>query len=250
MAEGLPVGVRCGATNASDSSRPGFGVELACGMNRTDLDRLLAEALRERRLLDHPFYQRWQAGELVLAELASYAEQYRHFEKMLPDVLTTVASSVGEPARTLLQANLDDELGNPVSHLALFDQFAEAVGADTDEPPTAATDDLVELYRTLAITDPPAAVAALAAYEVQSAGIARSKSDGLKSHYGLGAAQTEFWELHSTTEVDHANWTLEALALIVDDAPAHDLSAVELAADAWWAFLDERQANAPESALR
>jgi pyrroloquinoline quinone (PQQ) biosynthesis protein C len=90
----------------------------------------------------------------------------------------------------------------------------------------------------------------LAAYEVQSADIARSRSDGLKSHYGLSGAQTEFWEVHSATGVDHANWTLEAITLIVGDSPAHVLVAAERAADAWWGFLDERQANAPEPALR
>jgi hypothetical protein len=38
---------------------------------------------------------------------------------------------VEEPGRKPVQANLDDERGNPVPHLARFDQFAEAVGADT-----------------------------------------------------------------------------------------------------------------------
>jgi pyrroloquinoline-quinone synthase len=218
-------------------------------MDRTAWDRLFTEVLRDRRLLDHPFYQRWQAGKLTVAELAAYAEQYRHFEKALPDVLEAVTSGVDGPARKLVQANLDDERGNPVSHLALFDEFAAGVGADTGERPTAATENLVGLYRALATTDAPSALAALAAYEVQSAGIARSKSDGLKSHYGLSGAQTEFWEVHSTTEVDHANWTLEALAL-VGDSPADVLAAAERAADAWWAFLDERQANAPQPALR
>ena len=55
------------------------------GMLRTDVDAILVEVLRDRRLLAHPFYRRWEAGTLERAELAAYAAQYRHFEAALPD---------------------------------------------------------------------------------------------------------------------------------------------------------------------
>ena len=41
---------------------------------------LLDQALEGRRLLDHPFYRRWENGELIEGELQHYAEQYRFFE--------------------------------------------------------------------------------------------------------------------------------------------------------------------------
>ncbi len=55
-----------------------------------------------KRLLDHPFYRRWEAGTLARGELAAYAEQYRHIEAALPEVLRRVASNLpdgGRPGR-------------------------------------------------------------------------------------------------------------------------------------------------------
>jgi pyrroloquinoline-quinone synthase len=216
-------------------------------MDKTGLGLLVAGLLGDRQLLTHPFYRRWEAGQLDRRDLAAYAGQYRHFEQVLPDVLEVVAASVAGPARALVQSNLDDERGNPVPHLVLFDQFCEAVGGNVDASPTPATTELVSLYRRLAASEPVAALAALAAYEIQSPAIARSKGDGLRRHYGLDRAQTAFWDLHATADVDHADWTLEALTAIA----SHEdqvRPGIEAAGAAWWTFLDERQAHAPEPA--
>src|SRR5260370_35425503 len=43
-----------------------------------------------RRLLAHPFYQRWLAGELTLDDLRSYAGQYYKFKAAFPGDLTRV----------------------------------------------------------------------------------------------------------------------------------------------------------------
>lgn len=209
-------------------------------MLRSTLDRLLDDTLRGRRLLEHPFYRRWEAGQLQPAELAAYAAQYRHFEALLPDVLAgAVAAMPDGPARSLVQANLDDERSSPEPHLSLFDEFAAALHAPRDEPASEATAALVSSY-TSALGDPVATLAAVAAYEVQAPGIARSKAEGLRAHYGLSDAQTHFWDVHGTMDDDHATWTLDALAAL---SPGEDVvrGAARQAADAWWAFLDERQ---------
>ena len=51
----------------------------------------VARAVEGRELLTHPFYQRWEAGQLAPGELAEYAVHYRAFEAALPAVLTAVA---------------------------------------------------------------------------------------------------------------------------------------------------------------
>src|SRR3982074_1370233 len=40
-----------------------------------------------RRMLAHPFYQRWLAGDLTLDDLRSYAGQYYKFEAAFPGYL-------------------------------------------------------------------------------------------------------------------------------------------------------------------
>jgi pyrroloquinoline-quinone synthase len=210
---------------------------------RDRLPALLDAALDGRRLLTHPFYRRWEAGELRLDELAAYAGQYRRFEAALPELLETIAAGLDRAdAAAAVRANLADERGTP-SHLELFDDFLAAVGGCADDPPGPAAEALVAAHRDLAATDPGAALAALAAYEVQAPLIAATKAEGLRTRYGLGDAGTRFWDVHATLETRHAGWTLDALAATERDDGVLTRAA-RTAADSWWAFLDERQAAA------
>ncbi|HEX3946213.1 MAG TPA: iron-containing redox enzyme family protein [Acidimicrobiales bacterium] len=202
-------------------------------------------ALGGRRLLEHPFYRRWEAGTVTMEELAAYAEQYRHVEQALPGVLRTVAGQLADgAARDLVTANLADEEAVPEPHVALFESFATAVGARPSVPATEATSRLVELQQSTAAADPVAGLAVLAAYEVQAGPVATSKAAGLSTHYGLDDRGTRFWDVHAAMEADHATWSLDALALLCSEET--EVSAAAAAgADAWWAFLDEREALAP-----
>jgi pyrroloquinoline quinone (PQQ) biosynthesis protein C len=59
----------------------------------------------------------------------------------------------------------------------------------------------------------------------------------------MDAQGTRFWDLHATMDDDHARWGIEALAAL--NVPEGRLiGAARSAADAWWAFLDEREAAA------
>ena len=218
------------------------------GIDRHDaLAGAVASSLEGRQLLAHPFYRRWEAGELSMEELAEYAVHYRAFEAVLPEVLATVVDELmaeGEfEAAEMVARNLSDELGQPESHLALFDGFAAALpvtAAATGPGITALA--LADTYRALAAESPIAAIAGLAAYESQAAAIATSKGDGLRRWYGMDAAGTRFWDVHSTMDADHGEWAVEALALLGADA-GEVADGARRAADAWWALLDERQAE-------
>jgi pyrroloquinoline-quinone synthase len=73
---------------------------------------VVEEALEGRRLLSHPFYQRWSHGELRREELGAYAAQYRFIEAGLPRWLGSIQSHATSPVvRDLVQRNLDDEVG-------------------------------------------------------------------------------------------------------------------------------------------
>jgi len=208
-------------------------------MSGAEVAGLLAEALEGRRLLDHPFYRRWEAGGLAEGELASYASQYRFFEEYLPIALDTVAKGLPEGrARESVLANLADELGPPVSHLELFTAFEQAVGASAESPGPAVTE-LVSLYRDAASGQSGEALAVIAAYEIQASDIAATKAAGLRDHYGVNGAGREFWDVHASIEADHAQWTIDALAELGGPELVRD--AARRSADAWWRFLDERE---------
>ncbi len=214
-------------------------------MHPQRIHEVLAEAIVGRHLLAHPFYRRWEAGTLTDGELAAYAEQYRHIERALPVTLSAIVDALPEgPARELVEANLADELGSPEPHAELFESFAHAAGAAPDAPATPSTAALLALVRTAAATDPAAALAMVAAYEVQAADIAGSKADGLRRHYGFDEDGTRFWDVHRTQEVDHAGWSMEALAELGADPDVVQAAAI-VSADSWWLFLSEREELAP-----
>jgi pyrroloquinoline quinone (PQQ) biosynthesis protein C len=217
-------------------------------MHTQRIHEVLAEAIVGRHLLTHPFYRRWEAGTLSEGELAAYAEQYRHIERELPVTLSAIASAMPEGrARSLVEANLSDELGSPEPHVRLFESFAQAAGASPNAPATPSTAAMLALVRTAAATDPAAALAMVAAYEIQAADIAASKSDGLREHYGMDAEATRFWDVHRTQEVDHAGWSMEALAELEADPDLVQAAAI-VSADSWWLFLSEREELAPAGA--
>jgi len=216
-----------------------------CAMHTEPIREALAEALTGRQLLTHPFYRRWEAGTLAEGELAAYAEQYRHIERALPVTLDSIAAALPDgPARTLVEANLADERGVPAAHIELFESFAQAVGAGPEVAPSPTTAALLSGVRSAAASDPIAALAMVAAYEVQAADIAASKADGLRRHYGMDADGTQFWDVHSVQEAAHADWSIDALTALEVD-PAVVGAAARVAANAWWDFLTEREELAP-----
>ncbi|HEY3942021.1 MAG TPA: iron-containing redox enzyme family protein [Acidimicrobiales bacterium] len=213
-------------------------------MRKDDVDDLLAAALSGRQLLTHPFYRRWEAGALAPGELADYAGQYRHIEAAFPAVLgAALAALPAGPAHSLLAQTLHDEL-HPVPHVTLFEDFARAVGAPDPSPPSPATAALVDCYRAAAARGPVPALAAIGAYEVQSAAIAASKGEGLSGHYGIHGAGRQFWDLHAELDTQHADWTSQALAELPDLDGDLVIDVATAAATAWWDFLSEREAAA------
>ena len=203
---------------------------------------VISRSVSGARLLDHPYYRAWQDGELTLEDLKEYAGQYRHFERNLPEVLADAATQMdrGE-ARRLVEANLDDELTNPRPHVELFDDFSRAVGAGDEVEPSAAMAGLVGLYRDAVKEGPAALLAVVGAYETQAADIAATKAAALECHYGIDGIGTSFWSVHSVIEGQHSAWTAEALESIgASEGEVGDWS--RRSAEAWWRFLDERQA--------
>ena len=196
--------------------------------------------LHGHELLIHPFYQRWEAGELSMDDLANYGAQYLHFERQLPATLEKLVELMCPgPCRDAIQENLDDELGRPTPHVELLGTFLDAVGS-TPAPPMPATHNLTSLYAHAPGVGVGYALGVVAAYEIQAAQIASTKAAGLRAWYGLDDQEITFWDVHSTMETEHAEWLLKAAS----EWPINDvLEGVVASSDAWWDFLSEREAS-------
>ena len=181
------------------------------------------EARRRWDVLKHPFYERWERGELTPEELAFYAGEYRHAVVAVADA--AAAAGDGEHAR------------EEAEHVALWDGFAAAVEAPLDREPTPETANCAaawspdERFRALAV---------LYAVESGQPAISRTKLAGLVEHYGFDGDDpaAEYFRLHAERDLEHARASREALA---EAPPARqtELAAVaERALEANWRLLD------------
>lgn len=199
--------------------------------------------IKERHLLNHPFYQRWQKGKVPIEVLEEYAKQYYAYELALPSFLENALTHLSDgPARNAVAENLADELGNPEPHAELWIRFAESLGLSRDEVRTAVplprTRNLVATYDSLCSRGPEEALGALYAYESQFSEVARTKADGLRRFYGVEDDKAlEFFDWHSQLDEEHAAALRSALV-------ETDLSreAVHLSIEAWWGMLDQFEA--------
>ena len=197
-----------------------------------------------RRLLAHPFYQRWLAGDLTLDDLRAYAGQYYKFEAAFPGFLTKVLAKLDTAAdRKVLLQNLVDEEGGAESHLEMFVRFGSALGLTREQLDSAPVKDATRiLLDTFAIATADGSAAeglvTLYAYESQAAEVAASKTDSLMSRYGLAPGDgTDFWSVHAQADELHSAWERELLDRLIED-PQAVVAAAERASNALWGFLD------------
>jgi pyrroloquinoline-quinone synthase len=183
----------------------------------------LDEARRSRNVLDHPFYRRWEAGQLSRADLAFYAGEYRHAVVALADA----AAATGDAEHAAEEA----------AHVSLWDEFAAALDAPLDREPTPGTSACAEAWRR---TDPLEAQAVLYAVEASQPDVSRTKLDGLVGHYGFepDGAGTTYFSLHAERDHEHAAMSRAVLEQ-ADPAEADRLvAAAESALDGNWRLLD------------
>jgi pyrroloquinoline-quinone synthase len=198
-------------------------------------DRL--EGVRARNdVLQHPFYQRWSAGELTRDELALYAGEYRHAVIALAEAASKAAQTAEPSLAAALQAHADEE----TQHVALWDQFARSVGADLDREPRPET---VACADTWAGADSrPLLESLVALYAIESGqpAIADTKRRGLHAHYGIDdPSATAYFDIHVERDVEHA---AEAKALIEQRLDGADQASLLAEAEdvlrANWELLD------------
>jgi pyrroloquinoline-quinone synthase len=152
-------------------------------------------ARRRWNVLEHPFYVRWERGELSREELARYAGEYRH--------------AVVALARAARTAGLHAE--EEAAHISLWDEFASALGAEPREP--------LPQTRCCASAwagagDEPGGAAILYAIEAGQPEISETKLRGLVEHYGFAddSPTVEYFRVHAERDHEHAAEAREALA--------------------------------------
>jgi pyrroloquinoline-quinone synthase len=182
-----------------------------------DIFALLDEARTRTNVLEHPFYQRWSAGELEARELALYAGEYRHAVVALADASRRAAAQADPERRRDLERHAVEE----EAHVELWDDFARAVGGETtdEHEPLAQTRECAQAWT--AGGDLLESLAVLYTVEASQPAISTTKLDGLATHYGVpaDASGAGYFRLHATLDVEHARQARELIAeLMPEDA--------------------------------
>lgn len=174
-------------------------------------------------VLEHPFYQRWSAGELSESELAEYAAQYRYAVAALADA----AEAVGN----------EEHAREEREHVALWDAFAAGCGSQARDP-NPETRECADAWT--AGGDKLERLAVLYAIESAQPAISHTKLEGLLGHYGFEAGPaTEYFELHAERDHEHAAASRELLMKLATDEDAPRLVArAEAATRGNWRLLD------------
>lgn len=181
------------------------------------------EVRKRWNVLDHPFYLRWERGDLSREDLSFYAGEYHH----------AVVALAGAAAATGDAEHAREES----DHVALWDEFAAALEASLDREPTAESRTCAEAwYRNDALE----ARAVLYAVESGQPDISRTKLTGLVEHYGFaaGSAATEYFEVHAERDHEHAAASKHVLVKTSPEDADRLVAAAEAALAGNWLLLD------------
>jgi pyrroloquinoline-quinone synthase len=181
------------------------------------------EARARWNVLDHPFYLRWERGELTRDDLAFYAGEYRHAVVAVADAATTAGDA--------------DHASEETAHIALWDDFAAALDAPLDRKPNPETSECATAWRRESALE---ARAVLYAIESSQPDISRTKLKGLVDHYGFtpGSEGTKYFELHADRDSEHAAQSKAVLEQAPPEAAVRLAAAAEVALAANWRLLN------------
>ena len=183
----------------------------------------LDDLIDEHHLLNHPFYESWNAGELSHDTIQEYAAQYFQHVSLFPRYLSAIHSNCDEiKVRQLLLENLVEEEEGEENHPELWMRFAEGMGNSRERVNNTTllkeTKDLVNTFMTLSNSDKyHIGLAALYCYESMQPEISETKKEGLQKFYNINDEVTlKFFTVHMHADKWHRKVVRNIIRKVAD----------------------------------
>ena len=138
-------------------------------------------ALEKHNLLNHPFYQAWDAGELSRDALALYAREYSRFIAKVADGWEACGDS--------------DIAAEEREHHDLWMKFYDSLGTSESNKRVKEVDNLTTSCDAF-FGSYAGALGALYAFEAQQPHTSKSKLQGLRTHYKAFNADETYFVVH------------------------------------------------------
>ncbi len=204
----------------------------------------LKNLIREKRILNHPFYKAWAAGLLSQEDLRRYTCQYYHHVRAFPTYVAGIIANTENPQlRSILLDNLNDEEGSNPTHLDLWVDFGRSLGLTRGEMENSEiyleTRHFIDTFKHLTRNySAPVGASALYAYESQIPAVTHEKIEGLKKYEFGSKLDVTFFSVHQEADVRH---TADLEKVMVGTKPEEDEKAglaVHQVLNGWWGLLD------------
>lgn len=222
---------------------------------RNVIKKALDSVIATRKLLDHPFYQKWTAGLLKKKHLKYYAREYFHFVLREPQFLSAIHSKTpafptpqdpcGLGIRQKLLSNLMGEEHGEENHPHLWTDFCFALGLTAEDllekETLTGTKKLLNCFEEICHEEPfYNGISAMYAFESQIPEVAKRKIEGLQNFYGITDEKSQrFFSVHQEADVVHSSEELDILHAAIDSDEKLDSAkdACQRAAEALLSFL-------------
>ena len=183
----------------------------------------LDQKIQEKHLLNHPFYETWNAGKLSHEAIKEYSAQYFKHVSSFPRYLSSIHSNCDDlKTRQMLLDNLIDEERGSENHPELWMRFAESMGNSRksveNKKAMKEIEELVATFYSLSKSEQyHVGLAALYCYESMQPEISETKKDGLQRFYGIKDEKAlKFFTVHMHADKWHREVVRNLLAELSD----------------------------------
>ena len=148
----------------------------------------------KHKLLEHPFYQKWERGEITSEQLSNYAATYNEFISMIPEFWSVVVSSFDSK-------NPEGKkiINEETAHIDLWKKWSNKLPRAENYP------SMKSEIESFANMNPSELLGAIHAFEIQQPEVAQTKKEGLIKHYGFKAEDLDYFDEHMN-EAEHIQY--------------------------------------------